>query len=161
MKKGNVKTGALAALIGALYCAVTLLSVPFGLAIGPFEIRLSETLVCLPIFTPAAVPGLTLGCLLANLLAGGHILDIIFGTLATLLGALGTRLFRSRPAPALACPILANTLIVPPILYFAYGFQSSGFLFLLITFFVGETLSAGVLGYFLQKALRPFQSYFQ
>ncbi|MBR2634746.1 MAG: QueT transporter family protein [Clostridia bacterium] len=149
------------AVLAALYVALTLFSSVFGLAVGPFEFRLSEALAVLPALTPAAVPGLFFGCLIANLWCGAHILDVVFGSLASLLGALGTRFFRDRPVLAYLCPVLANTLFVPPILYFVYGFHRGAFPFLLFTFFVGEAVSVGVLGALLHRALLPFRKYFQ
>ena len=68
MKSTRIRFLSTAAVIGALYTVLTLFSATFGLAIGPFEFRLSEALTILPVFTPAAVPGLFVGCLVANLL---------------------------------------------------------------------------------------------
>ena len=161
MKSRSLATLTLGALIAALYAALTLVSASLGLAIGPFELRFSEALCILPVFFPAAVPGLTIGCLVANLLCGGVIWDLIFGTIATLLGALGTYVFRKKKFLPFVPPILANTLIVPPVLYFAYGFQESGIWFLFFSIFVGEALSAGVLGYFVKKALEKKKNLFQ
>ncbi len=155
MKKSTLGNLTLASVIGALFAALTLVSSAFGLAIGPFELRLSEALCILPVFTPAAVPGLTVGCILANLLCGANVFDVIFGSLATLLGALGTRALRERAFLAYLPPILANTLIVPPLLYFVYGFQTQSLPLLFLSVFAGELLSAGVLGFFLKKSLLP------
>ncbi len=160
MKTTKTKRLALAGMIAALYAALTLLSASMGLAIGPFELRFSEALVCLPLFTAAAVPGLFCGCIVANLILGAHILDIVLGALATLLGAIGTRAARKKPILALSFPILSNCLFIPPVLYFAYGFQDSGFYLLFASFFAGEVLCAGGLGFFLQKALFPLRNYF-
>ncbi len=99
----------LSAVIGALYAALTLLLAP--ISYGPLQLRLSEALTLLPMVLPQAVPGLFVGCLIANLYTG-MITDIIFGSLATLIAAIGTYLLRKRPFLAAACPVLANTLIV-------------------------------------------------
>ena len=152
----SVKSLALGAMIAALYVAMTYLSNLFGLALGPFEFRISEALTILPVFTVAAVPGLTVGCLLANFLVGGIPLDLVFGTLATLLGALGTRVFREKKVLPYLCPVVSNTLIVTPILYFAYGFgEGTSLPFFYLTFFIGEAASVFVFGFLLKKALTP------
>lgn len=161
MKQISAKKIAVGALIAALYASLTLVCAAFGLAIGPFELRLSEALTVLPVFTPWAIPGLFCGCLTANLLCGAATADIVFGSLATLLGAVGSYVFRSVPLLPYLCPVLANTLIIPPILYLVYGFQSMGFWFLLFSFFVGEALTAGVGGWMLRNSLNPFQKYFK
>jgi len=110
-----------AGVIAALYASLTLLAnqVLGILSWGPVQLRVSEALTILPLITPAAVPGLGIGCALANLLNMGltgagplAVLDVIFGTLATVLGALWTRRLRRRPLLALAGPVLANALIV-------------------------------------------------
>ena len=115
-----------AAAVAALYVALTYISFFFGLASGPIQFRLSEALTVLPIFMPESVLGLALGCALSNLLTGSHIIDIIFGTLATLLGALGTqalgRLKRFPPVLYTLPSILSNGIIVPLVLTFTiYG----------------------------------------
>jgi len=141
------------AAIAALYVVLTLLSNVFGLASGVIQVRFSEALTVLPFFTPAAVPGLFVGCIISNLLAGGAIWDVIFGSVATLIGAVGTYLLRKKtkwlaPIP----PIAANTIIVPFILAFAYGAEE-GIPFLMLTVGAGEIISCGVLGLILLKAL--------
>jgi len=123
-----------AGMIAAVYAALTVLCLTLlqTLAWGPVQLRLSEAVCVLALLTPAAVPGLAIGCLLANLLgmaiSGSGVLgllDVVFGTLATLLGALWMRRFRSRVGIALLGPVLANALIVPaylPVILAAYGF---------------------------------------
>ena len=92
-----------------------------GLASGVIQVRISEALTTLPYFTPAAIPGLFVGCLIANILGGGVVLDVIFGSLATLIGAaLGYLLRKNRwlvPIPT----VVANTLIIPLVLRYGYG----------------------------------------
>ena len=136
-----------AALIAAMYIALTLLSNAFGLASGPIQVRLSEALTVLPFFLPAAVPGLCIGCLLSNLLTGCALWDVVFGTAATLLAAFGTRLIgrTGHKWPAVLPPILCNTLVIPFVLQYVYGTEKA-LPFLLLTVFAGEFLSAGVLG---------------
>lgn len=135
-----------AAAIAALYVALTYLANALGLANGAVQLRFSEALTVLPAFLPAAVPGLFVGCLLANLLTGAVFTDVICGSLATLIGAIGTRWIAKRniylsPIP----PIFANTLIVPFVLRFAYGVPDA-LPYLFLTIFAGEFLSCGVLG---------------
>ncbi len=97
------------AVIAALYAALTLLLAPFSY--GPIQLRLSEALTLLPIILPQAIPGLFVGCLIANLYTG-MITDIIFGSLATLIAAIGTYLLRKKPILAAACPVVSNGVIV-------------------------------------------------
>jgi len=123
-------------LIAALYAALTALTMTVfqSLAWGPVQFRLSEAVCVLALFTPEAIPGLAIGCFLANLfgvvlngsgLAG--LFDVAFGSLATLLGALWTWRFRDRKAMALSGPVLTNSLIVAaylPFIMAAAGFYS-------------------------------------
>jgi len=148
---------AYAAIIAALYVVLTYAAALLGLSSGVIQIRFSEALTILPAFTPAAIPGLFIGCLLSNLLTGCVIWDTIFGSLATLLGAIGTWLLRNKlihgkPLLAPFPPIIANTLIIPFILSFAY-FAEEGIPFLMLTVGAGEVISCGVLGTLLLLAL--------
>ena len=146
-----------AALIAALYVLLTLLSSTMGLAIGPIQFRLSELLTILPVFTSSAIPGLFVGCLLSNLLCGAEILDIIFGSLATLIGAIGTYLLRKWKWCAPLPPILSNTIIIPFVLTYAYGIPG-GIPFFMLTVGAGEVLSCGVLGMILLFALQRYRN---
>ena len=143
----------MASLIAALYVMLTLLARLFGLDSGAIQLRFSEALCILPIFTPAAIPGLFAGCLLSNILAGAVVWDVIFGSLATLLGAIGTRLLRKNPYLAVIPPILANTLIIPFVLSFAYGIPG-GIPYFMLTVGIGEVLSCGVLGLLLYRYIK-------
>ena len=145
-----------AAMIAALYIVLTFIANLLGIASGAVQIRFSEALTILPYFTVSAVPGLTVGCLLANILTGCALPDIIFGTLATLLGAVFTRLLRKYKWLAPVPPILANALIIPPVLYFAYGVTPIWFS--LVTVTAGEIISCGVLGMLLLFALQKYAS---
>jgi len=160
MKKRNpARTLTLGAVIAALYVALTFLSAQLGLHNGVIQLRLSEALCALPIFFPAAVPGLAIGCLLANLFTGSVVLDVIFGPVATLIGALGTRALRSRPALALLPPVLSNAVIVPWVLRFGYG-APDAIWWMCFTVGAGEILSAGVLGYLLYLSLKKRAGFF-
>ena len=149
-----------AAVIAALYVVLTWFSALFGLAgQNLIQVRLSEALCILPYFTPAAVPGLAIGCLISNLLTGAHALDILFGTLATLLGAIGTRLLRKWRFLAPLPPILANTVIVPFVLRYAYLMVDVAMPILFLSVAAGEIISVGVLGTLLLLALQKRSTY--
>ena len=152
MVQKKTKTLITGAIIAALYVVLTLLANAFGLASGVIQVRISEALNVLVCFTGAAVPGVTVGCLLANLLTGGVVLDIIFGTLASFIGAFGGYLLRKNRLLALLCPILSNTLIVPFVLKFAYG-APDALWFLFGSVAVGEVISCGILGFLLGHVL--------
>lgn len=136
-----------AAIIAALYTVFTFISASVGLSSGVIQLRLSEMLCILPVFTPAAIPGLFIGCLLSNLLTGCMPFDILFGSLATLLGAVGTYFLRKQKWIFVLPPILANTLIIPFVLAYVYQLDGSVHYFML-TVGIGEWLSCGVLGMF-------------
>lgn len=141
------------ALIAAMYVALTFAANLLGLASGVIQVRLSEALTILPLFTPAAVPGLFIGCILANVLTGCAVWDVIFGSVATLLGAIGTYWCRERNkflAPVF--PILANMIIVPFVLKLVYG-APDAWIFLFISVGIGEIISCGVLGLLLHRIL--------
>ena len=140
------------AIIAALYVVLTFIANALGLANGVIQVRFSEALTILPFFTPAGIPGLTIGCLLSNLLTGCSIFDIIFGTLATFIGAVFTYLLRKHKFLAPVPPIVANVLIIPPVLKIAYGAADS-LPFLMATVGIGEVISCGVLGMLLLFAL--------
>lgn len=146
-----------ASVIAALYVVLTFVANAFGLANYAVQVRFSEALTVLPFFTPAAIPGLTLGCLLSNILTGCAMPDIIFGTLATLIGAVFTWLLRNHKWLAPVPPISANTIIVPFVLYYAYGVRPLWLSF--ITVGVGEILSCGILGMLLLNILNRYKKY--
>ena len=150
MKTKNLTT---ASLIATLYVILTLLARLLGIDSGVIQLRFSETLCILPIFTPSAIYGLFVGCLLSNILTGAVIWDVIFGSIATLLGAIGTRMLKENPYFAVIPPILANTLIIPFVLSFGYGIPGSVAYFML-TVCIGEILSCGVLGLFLYRTVK-------
>ena len=118
--------------------------------------RFSEALCILPIFTPAAIPGLYLGCLLANLLTGGVIWDVIFGSLVSLAAAFGTRMLRKYPFAATFPPVILNALIIPIILIYAYEVPDA-YWYLVLTVGAGELISCTILGYILYKALDKYK----
>ena len=93
-RKEKVRGIAFAAITAASYVVLTYIANAFGLASGAIQIRLSEALTILPVFSPYAIPGLFVGCILANTLTGCALWDVIFGSIATLIGAIGTYLLR-------------------------------------------------------------------
>ena len=155
----RTKTITQAAIIAALYVVLTFVANAMGLASGAIQIRLSEALTIRPYFTPAAIPGLFVGCLISNILVGGALFDIIFGSVATLLGALGTYLLRKSKWLTPIPPILSNTIIVPLVLIYAYG-VSDALPYLMLTVGIGEVISAGVLGMILLKSLEKHKDIF-
>ncbi len=144
-----------AAMIAALYVVLTFISNALGLASGVIQIRISEALTILPFFTTAAIPGLFIGCLISNLLTGCALFDILFGSLATLLGALGTYALRKWKWCSVLPPIMSNTILLPLILTYVYDIQE-GIPYLMLTIGIGETISCGVLGLLLLSALSRY-----
>lgn len=153
----NIVTGGVTA---GLYVLLTLVSFAFGLASGAVQLRLSEALCILPAFTPAAIPGLFAGCILANIITGCALPDIVFGSLATLLGAIGTGALRkyvlkdarnfSGTLLSLLPPILLNTLTVTALQVFVYGIKA-GWILIALSVFAGEFVSCGVFGWVLKR----------
>lgn len=143
-----------AALIAAMYVVLTWLANLFGLANGAIQVRFSEALTILPYFTPAAIPGLFVGCFISNTITGAAIWDILFGSLATLIGAFFTyklRRFSKWLAPL--PPILANIIVVPQVLRIVYG-ASDSIWYLMATVGIGEIISCGIFGMVLLFALQ-------
>lgn len=165
MNKKSIHLLTQAAMIAALYVVLTFIANAFGLANYAVQVRFSEALTILPLFTPSAVPGLFLGCLISNILTGCALPDIVFGSAATLIGALGTQKLakwfsqKSFPVNALFAalpPILANTVIVPFVLRYAYGIRPLWLSFLTVG--AGEVISCGILGLLLACALNRYRS---
>ena len=152
--KRNTLTLTRAALIAALYVILTFISQMFGLASGVIQIRLSETLTVIPLFYKEAIPGLWIGCIIANILTGCVPWDVVFGSLATLLGAIGTYYIgRKKPILGPVFPVISNMVIVPLVLQAVYGVKES-FIFLAVTVGIGEVICCGLLGWQLYKALK-------
>ena len=153
-ERGSSPTGKIryltqGAMIAALYVLLTWISAQFGLASGAIQVRLSEALAILPVFYAPAVPGLILGCFLANVVTGGLPLDWVFGTLATGAGAVLCRLFfRKGKAIWLASipNIVCNTLVIPWVLLLVYKVDDMSVGILHLTVGAGEVTSCGILG---------------
>ena len=148
-----------AAAIAAIYTVLTVIAAGFGLANGAVQVRFSEALTVLPFFTPAAVPGLAVGCLISNIVTGCALPDIIFGTLATLLGALGSHALRRNRFLVSLPPILANTIIIPFVLSYAYHIPG-GIPYFMLTVGAGEVISCLLFGQILLTALSPIRNIF-
>ncbi len=148
-----------AAAIAAIYTVLTVIAAGFGLANGAVQVRFSEALTVLPFFTPAAVPGLAVGCLISNIVTGCALPDIIFGTLATLLGALGSHALRRNRFLVSLPPILANTIIIPFVLSYAYHIPG-GIPYFMLTVGAGEVISCLLFGQMLITALSPIRNIF-
>lgn len=169
MKNKKVLIITQAAAIAAIYVILTYIANAFGLANYAIQVRFSEALTILPYFTPVAIPGLFVGCIISNILTGCMPLDVIFGSLATLIGAIGThyigKFVRKAPttSPARKAlkyltplpPIIANTLIVPYVLSYVYHFEGS-IPYFMLTVGLGELISCGLLGLLLQTSLQKY-----
>ncbi len=155
MRENKVQFMTQAAMIAAIYVVLCIVFEP--ISYGAIQTRVAEALTVLPFFTPAAVPGLFIGCLAANLLGGGILLDVAFGSAATLIGAVGTYLLRKKsrylaPLP----PIVANVLIIPFVLRYGYG-DPLPIPFLMGTVGLGEILSCGMMGTVLLVVLSRYK----
>ena len=144
-----------AAAIAAVYVVLTTVFAAFSF--GEVQVRISEALTILPVFTPAAIPGLFVGCIISNFLGGAILMDVIFGSIATLIGAVFTyKLRNSNKWLAPVPPIVANALIVPFTLYYGYGVNLP-IPFMMLTVGIGEVISCGVLGMILYGALSKYR----
>lgn len=141
-----------AAIIAALYVVLTEFAAMLGLASQPIQLRFSEALNAMCLFTPYAIPGMFIGCLIANLVTGAVVWDVIFGSIATLIGAIGVYLLRKNKILALVCPVVSNAVIIPFVLTYAYGL-TDGIWYFVLTVGIGQIISCTVLGYFLGKAV--------
>ncbi len=156
MKNKSLRYLTQGAMIAALYVVFTYVASLLGLASGVIQFRLSEALCILACFTPAAIPGLYVGCLLSNILTECILWDILFGPVATLIGAVGTWLLRRNPYLAVLPPIAANMVIVPLVLKYAY-MAEEGIPYLMLTVGVGEIVTCGVLGVLLYYVIRRYR----
>lgn len=129
-----------AALIAAIYVILTYLCAAIGMSSGAVQLRFSEALCVLAIFTPAAVPGVALGCFMANLLTGCALWDIVFGSLASLIGMIGCRALKKRPYVALVPYALANMVIIPFVVKLVYS-APEALPLIFLTVGIGEIIS--------------------
>lgn len=143
-----------AAAIAAIYVVLTLVFAPFSF--GEIQVRISEALTILPYFTPAAIPGLFVGCLIGNTVGGAIPIDIICGSIATLIGALITYALRRHRMLAPVGPIAANTVIVPFVLRYGYSIPLP-IPFMMLTVGIGEVISCAVIGMIVLTALERYR----
>ena len=142
------------AMIAAIYVVLTIVFAP--ISFGQIQFRIAEALTILPAFTPAAIPGLFVGCLIGNILGGAVLPDIIFGSLATLIGAVCTWKLRGQKHWIAALPpVVANICIVPFVLRYAYGVMLPIPL-MMLTVGIGEVISCEVLGCILAAVLGKY-----
>lgn len=164
MRNRNVMMITQGAIIAALYVVLTMIANAMGLANHAIQVRFSEALCILPYFTVAAIPGLTIGCLIANLLTGAMVWDVLFGTLATLLGAIGTYILRRHKVFMFFPPVISNAVIVPLILRYGYGITwmfhdvEWSIPYFAFTVGIGEIISVCILGGLLFRALLPYKN---
>lgn len=155
------------ALIAAAYAGLTYLSNVFGLAYGPIQLRVSEVLTILPVFTPAAIPGLTVGCFISNI-GSFNALDLIFGTTATLIAAILTYYlrnikFKKLPLLAFLPPVLINAIIIGLEIAWFYlpeGYSFWGFIISGIEVGIGQFIvcyAFGIPFYLVTKKYRIFE----
>ncbi len=144
-----------AGIIATLYVILTWLASVLGLASGVIQCRFSEALCILPVFTGAAIPGVTIGCIISNVITTGNVFDIVFGSLATFIGAYGAYLLRRGKCRYFASvpTVLANAIIVPFALKLA-GVPDVAYFFTAFTVAIGEIISCTVLGFFLMRAVK-------
>ena len=156
MKKMTTTEITYAGIIAAIYVALTLLM--YEISFSNAQIRISEMLTILPIFTPAAIPGLFVGCLISNIAGGVSMIDIIVGPILTLIAALLTRKLRRKPMLAAIPPILVNAFGVGAILYWAYDLP---YWSMVLSIGVGQTIACYGLGTVLIYAMRklPFNMF--
>ncbi len=147
-----------AAVIAALYVVLTVIAAGFNLASGAIQVRFSEALCVLPYFTPAAIPGVVIGCFISNIVTGCALPDIIFGTLATLIGAVGTHLLKKNRYLCTIPPVVSNAVIIPFVLTYAYHIPG-GIPFFMLTVGAGEVISCVILGSILISMLIPFKEH--
>lgn len=150
----NVKSLTRAAMVAAVYAALTVLLAP--ISFGAVQFRAAEALTVMPMFMSEAVPGLAIGCLVANILGGAMLPDIVFGSIATLLAAVVTRALRKRPLVAMAAPAAFNAIIVGPVVYFCYvmaegAFSFGALAFTCLTVGLGELAIIYTLGFMLSR----------
>ncbi len=157
-----------AAVIAALYVVLPMVAAGFDLASGAIQVRFSECLTILPYFTNAAVPGVTLGCLIANIVTGSALPDVVFGTLATFIGAMGTYFLKKNRYLCSLPPVLANAIIIPFVLKYAYGLDGGFELFgmyistipaFMLTVGAGEVITCVIFGQILITALSPIKGH--
>ena len=163
-RKENTKFIITGALIAAAYAGLTFLSNAFGLAYGPIQLRISEVLTILPVFTPAAIPGLTVGCFIANI-GSFNVADLVFGTFATFIAAVLTYClrglkFKQLPLLAFFCPVIINAVIIGfeiAVLFLPEGYSFWGFIISALEVGAGELIVCYVFGIPFYLAVKKYR----
>ena len=141
-----------AAVIAAIYALLTI-------SYGAVQVRISEALTVLPFFTPAAVPGLFVGCIAANIMSPYGLADLIFGSAASLIGAIGSYLLRKKPLLVPLAPVISNGIIVGAMLYYVYEVPLPLIVQMLYVA-LGEVVACYAIGYPLMKYLNKYKRIF-
>lgn len=152
----TVKNLCLSGIIAALYAGLTVLLQ--AISFNAVQVRVSEAMTLLPVLMPAAIPGLTIGCFLANLISPAGWMDLVFGTLATLIAAVLTRRLRKNLYLAALMPVISNAVIVGVMLHVAFG---EPLWMSMLTVGAGEALACFVLGIPLVKALEKMPKLYE
>jgi len=147
-----------AAVIAAVYAALTIALAP--LSYGVMQVRVSEALTVLPFFTPAAIPGLFVGCLISNILGPYGLVDMFFGSAATLLGAIGSYMLRNKPLLVPLPPVILNGIMIGPMLYYVYSVPVP-LIGCILWVMLGELIACYGLGYPLMKYLKKYRDIFE
>ncbi|MBR6523201.1 MAG: QueT transporter family protein [Clostridia bacterium] len=155
MKMTKTKAVVFTGMVAAIYAVLSLMPGISVLTFGPVQLRIAEALNALALLTPWAIPGLTIGCFVTNLASPMMAVDIVFGTLATLIASLLTYLLRKKPVPALLMPVISNGLIIGAVISI---FTESGFgLFAnMVLVAAGEAAACYIFGLPLYKSLKRF-----
>lgn len=132
-----------AAMIAAIYTVLVLMFQP--ISFGPIQFRIAEFLTVFPYFTPAAIPGVSIGCFLSAILTGADVMDMIFGSLATLVAAILSYKLRRYKYLVPIPPIVLNALVIPWVLKYAYLAEES-IPFMMLTVGAGEVIVVGIIG---------------
>lgn len=154
----NTKFLIKAAIIAGVYAALTMLLMPFSY--GVMQIRVSEALTILPFFTPAAIPGLFVGCLIANMISPLGIIDFICGSSATLIAAICSYKLKDKPLLVPLPPVIANGIIIGSMLHYAYGVPVS-LLGCMGWVALGEFIACYLIGYPLMRYLKRYEKIFK
>ena len=147
-----------AAVIAAAYATLTIVLMPFSY--GIMQVRVSEALTILPFFTPAAIPGLFVGCFVSNMVGPYGILDMVLGSGATLIAAIGSYLLRKRPILVPLPPVVANGIIIGGMLYYAYAVPMP-LPACMLWVALGELIACYVIGYPLLQYLKRYKKIFE
>ena len=158
MKVNHTKFWIQAALIAAIYATLTIVLGSFGY--GPIQFRIAEALTVLPALTPAGIPGLFVGCMVANILGPYGMLDMVLGGGATLIAAILSYKLRKHPILVPLPPVLVNAVVIGAMLYYAYGVPMNLFA-CMGTVGLGQLVSCYAIGYPLLKILSRYENIFQ